>query len=547
LNDPRSEIDDLLGWISAFFERKPWRAVVLILLIYVPAALEASRNHPLWHDELFTYWIAQAPSLGDMWSDLRTLDLNPPLVYLLTRMSFRLLGVSTLATRLPEMIGFLVALLAIFRFVRLRLGALFALFTVGLLLGSNIAPLSVDARPYTLMLGCLGIVLVGWQKAAGDSRPDPRSKRPAAGRMVSLGLVFFGVLGMLLSHIFAVLALASLLAAELWREYRNRAADWPMLTALCLPGLAIATYGPMLRNHGGAIYPKAFQPSGEKIFAFYIGSIERELVVLCLTALAVLILCGVRRLRAGIPNTGPAWFFTAPEWIVIIGLFVSPLVLLFHLMLSHGAFFDRYGAVESFAVAMLTAVLLARWTLRDGQPNQSAALIGSVIVLLISGLWTAIPVELIHHRLIPTVANSEPHPPPCQACEEAAALDPNIPLVDASGVAFVEMNQREPPTTLARLFYLTDPSASTQCAHANIFEQMPLLIARFHLAGHSEPYPVFIAQHPHFFVFGSYDYPEDWLLRKLVADHADVRVLGRVDDSYQNHELYEVTLVLHAR
>jgi hypothetical protein len=534
--------------MSAFFERRPWSAIVLIVLIYMPAALEASRNHPLWHDELFTYWIAQAPSLADMGRDLRTLDLNPPLVYLVTRLSFRLLGVSTLATRLPEMLGFLIALLAIFRFVRLRLGALFALFAVGLLLGSNIAQLSVDARPYTLMLGCLGVALVGWQQAARGAADGGRgSGRWARGRLGALGLVFLGVLGMLLSHIFAVLALASLLAAELWRERRRRGADWPLLAALCVPGLAVLTYGPMLRSHGGAIYPEAFQPSGEKIFAFYIGSIERELVVLCLTALAVLILGGAKRLRAGKPSAGPGWFFTAPEWVAIAGLFVSPLILLFHLMLSHGAFFDRYGAVESFAVAMLAAALLARWTLRDGQPNQAAALIGSAIVLLISGLWTAIPVELIHHRLIPTIANSEPQPPPCEACAEAAAINPTLPLVDASGIAFVEMNQRESPATLARLFYLTDPAASLQYAHANIFEQMPLVIARFHLAGHSEPYPAFIAQHPHFFVFGSYDYPEDWLLRKLVADHAGVRVLGRVNDSYQNHELYEVTIANQQR
>jgi len=35
----------------------------------------------LWHDELFTYYIAQAPSLSRLWEELH-LDLNPPMLYL---------------------------------------------------------------------------------------------------------------------------------------------------------------------------------------------------------------------------------------------------------------------------------------------------------------------------------------------------------------------------------------------------------------------------------------------------------------------------------
>ena len=49
---------------------------------------------------------------------------------------------------------------------------------------------------------------------------------------------------------------------------------------------------PMLRNHGSAIYPQAFQPTGETIFEFYIGLVERELIALLLTGLLVLLILG---------------------------------------------------------------------------------------------------------------------------------------------------------------------------------------------------------------------------------------------------------------
>ena len=526
----------LLGRISDLLERRPWIAVTLLVLIYLPATFDASRNRPLWHDELFTYWIAQAPSLGVMFYDLRTHDLNPPLLYLTTRLSFSLLGVNTLATRLPEIVGFLVALLALFQFVRVRLGVAYALFAAGLLLESETASLSVDARPYALMLGCLGIALVGWQNAASET-----SRR----RGWSLSLVFLGVSGMLLSHIFAVLALGALIVAELWRERRCGTLDLPLLAVLFLPMAATLTYIPMLRVHGGAIYPTAFQPDGGKIFFFYIEAISHELVGLCLTAVCALIFLRLRLLRPGPPAEGPRWFFTQPEWVLIVGLFANPLILMAELIRTHGAFFERYGATSTFAIVMLTTALLARWAMCKGRPDPRVALLGFGIAVLISGLWTAIPREFIRHQIIPTTANSEPIPAPCEACTKTAALDPTLPLVDASGLAFVEMNHRESAVTLSRIFYLTDRDASSTYAHANIFEQMALVAHSFHFAGHVEPYQAFTIQHPHFFVLGTYDYPEDWLLRKLVADGADVRVLGRFDSSYLNKDLYEVKIADH--
>src|ERR1022692_4930035 len=102
LNVLRAQTSALLSSASDFVERNPWTILSLLVFLDLAGCFDASRSKPLWHDELFTYYIAQSPTVGQMWNEIATLDLNPPLVYLLTRLSFKIFGVSTLAARIPE-------------------------------------------------------------------------------------------------------------------------------------------------------------------------------------------------------------------------------------------------------------------------------------------------------------------------------------------------------------------------------------------------------------------------------------------------------------
>jgi hypothetical protein len=535
----RSWVGNLLSRLENVVERYPRVCLFLLIAIYLPAAFEASRSAPLWHDELFTYYIAQSATLRQMWSSLRVHDLNPPLSYLLTRWSFDLFGVNTLAARIPEMFGFLLWIVCTYEFVRRRMGVAFAVFAAMVLLESDSFQFAVDARPYALALGFLSLAMLGYQQVVVESAPD-RSSRWT--RPMGLSLLGVGVVGMLLCHMVALLAIAGLAAAGAWRTWTRKRLDWAVFAAILLPLALLAAYVPMFRNHGAAIFPAAFQPDGVVIFDFYIAIVSRSIVALSLTALAVLVLLGPEHLRGGSPDRRPRWFFAGPEWVAAIATMIAPLILIAQMMWAHGAFFPRYGAMATVGVIILSAALLGRWTMDGNRPDGRAALLGAGILLLMSGLWLAIPQQIRAGDLIPTVKNSEPRLRPCQACQETAALDPAIPLVDASGLTFLEMNQRETASTLARVYYLTDTAASTEYAHANIFEPMASLVSDFHLQGHAVGYDDFLWQHSHFFVLGRYDYPEDWLLRKLTADKADIRVVGRVADDYRDTELYEVTV-----
>jgi hypothetical protein len=492
-------------------------------VVYLLSALAASRAKPLWHDELFTYWIAQAPTWRELIGELRVIDLNPPLVYLATRVSFKLFGVGTLSTRLPEILAFFVAMLAVYRIVQRRAGVLYGCLAAALFLGGLASELAVEARPYAMLLAFLGISFAAWQSLWDPLPPRRRG-------MVLAVLVVAGA-GLLLSHVFGLLAWAALGAGEMAHLFVRRRQRPSLLPALLwmVPLVSVAAYLPALRNHAHSYFPAAFVPGGDDVFEFYIAHVDRELVALWLTALAVFLLLGRAALRPGRP-----FVLNRPEWTVIVGLMLIPALVIAWLMISKAAFFPRYGIAASFAIAIFAAVFLAWWTDRDPR----AALLGILIALLIQGQIPAAIDELLHPARL---SRTEPVIAPCSACALTSSLDPTLPLVDASGLAFLEMNRRESPETLDRIYYLTDAAASFQYAHANIFEGMSDEARVFPLHGHVQAYEAFRRRHTHFFVLGTFDYPEDWLLRKLQADGANLRVLGRVSDSYKDHELYEVT------
>jgi hypothetical protein len=121
-----------------------------------------------------------------------------------------------------------------------------------------------------------------------------------------------------------------------------------------------------------------------------------------------------------------------------------------------------------------------------------------------------------------------------------AKIDPQLPIVAASGLTFVEMGQYEGPALMKRVFYLLDREAAIRFAHATLFEDMADFQKEFTLPGMVQSYAGFIREHRHFLVFGTPDYPEDWLLRKLAADHASIRLMGSYKLPYKDTSLYEV-------
>ena len=341
-------------------------------------------------------------------------------------------------------------------------------------------------------------------------------------------LLLTGALALLLlSHVFGLLGWTAIAVAEGVRAVQRRRISWLRTLAL-LPPLAVTLlYGPLLQDHGRSLFPAAFQPHVYTIFMYYVQILGDGAIALWLTA-AVLLLLGKRDWLRG--NTDPP--LTRPEWAATLALFLLPAVLVVRLMLQHAAFFPRYGLLACLGMAILFAITF-RWS-TAGLP--APALIAAILVLFVSGRLTfAVRAGLSGH----VFRHSEPAPIPFGL---ERLPDASLPIVAASGLAYVEMNYRESPAILSRTWYLTGGDAALEYAHATIFESMALEKQIFHFRSNVDTVQHFTAVHKHFYVAGAIDYPEDWLLRKLMADGATLVLVKQTPGAYRDSDLYEVTL-----
>ena len=500
-------------------EGYPNLLLAFILLVATLVFLRYSLHDPLWHDELFTFAIAQAPSLPEMMRQLRIIDLNPPLSYLLTRASFHLFGVGTLQCRLPELAGFLLALTCLFLFVRRRAGASYALLATALLLSTDAAKLTVEARPYGLLLGFTTLALLAWQCSFAARNPR---------RALPYDILFFTALSLLLlSHVFGLLGWLGIALAESSSVFSIRRLNPGRTLALILSLGFTGFYLPLLQNHAQSAFPLAFQPTFHSLITFYVLRLTYPAITTCLTAV-ILIVLGCRRWLRGSDHLA----FTAPERVTVLSLIALPGVLILRLWLTHGAFFTRYGLLADLGLALFFTFFIAWWT--GNRP--AAALLATAIALALSTRFSFAAHALLQREVF---THSEPT---IERSGLETLPDPTLPLVDSSGIAFIEMNYREPTQLLSRTYYLTGGSIAVAYAHATIFEGMNLEKSMFHLTANVGTYAGFIAQHRHFYVLGTYSFPEDWLLCKLNDDGANLRLIRESSTGYPDQDVFDVTL-----
>lgn len=507
-------------WVESHY----FASLFILFVIYLCAHLGYSLRIPLWHDEIFTYYIAQAPSLPALLHLTTTIDLNPPLSYLITRATFHLFGVGTLQTRLPEIAGFWMAIVCISLFVRRRAGSAYAIFAAVTLFASKTTEPAIDGRPYGLMFGFGALLLLIWQSSTIAQDSPPRGSRTFA---VNL-LIASAASALLLTHVFGLFLWAAVVAAEALYSWECKRLTPSRLLALFLPLACTWFYVPIFRSHATASFPPAFQAHLSDIAGYFADRTVREWKAFAFT---ILIIAGIRGLSWLRP--APRFVLTRPEWAAVLCFLLTPVFIVARLTAQHGAFFHRYGDAAMLGTAILFSVLLCRLTAN----RPGAAVLAAIVLLFFSS-------RIQHASMFVSQGRIFRHTEPAIVPFHLAPLaNSDLPLVVNSGIVFVEMNNHESPQLLDRAFYLTGGPIALRYTNASIFEGMPQEVAAFHLSGHAAPYLDFVRRHPHFYLLaGDHDYPEDWLLRKLRADGAQLRLLGAIDNSYRDHDLYEVTL-----
>jgi uncharacterized membrane protein len=309
-----------------------------LLTLGIVATLRAVHK-PLWFDEIFTRVLAGMPTPAEVVEALRTpVDAMPPLYYFICRAGMLLLPDDHLGIRLPSVIGFLVAVWAVFAFLSSRVDRLSALTGAVFVACTALADYAYEARPYALMTGSVGCAVLAWQ------RVDRSPVWPIA-LACSLGLAVS-------CHYYAVFVWPAFALAELLVlvcERRCRIGVWLALViglipfVVCWPLLAsvrsaIGQHG----QHWWGASRMSYILSSPQVLSKWSGGMWGPALTAALAAVCMLwTLRGlpIRVLPAAIRL--PPSPLTAGECGLTVGLLAVPVVAVVVTMATGGAMSER--------------------------------------------------------------------------------------------------------------------------------------------------------------------------------------------------------------
>ena len=502
------------------FERATVFWWIVFSVVYFTGSYFTAQR-PLWYDELFTYYLSPMP-LSKLWRALLAgVDQNPPTFYLLSAAAQKLAATAEVGLRIPSMVGMWLMFLAMFRYVRKRASPLYAWLAVIFVWSTGVLYYATEARPYGLVLGSCAWALVAWSEAAEPKRP--RWCVPLLG----IALAAAG-----LSHAYAVLIWIPLGIGELTRSLRQRRLDWPVWAALAGPLSVFVIYVPIQRAVHGLLQYSWSKPVWGRIpesYAMYFQPVWLPLLAMLFLAGSFFLFTSQQGRKApGLVHSGvSAQPLPLHEAVALTTLALLPVFGTILGRLFTGIFTGRYAIEAMVAFGILFGILCDR-------AMNGAALAGLCLCLVPVGWGT---VNLLY------LMGQSADPPASSQSREARVLTErhdllpqiersDLPVVISSGNLFLEFDHYASPGLASRLHLLLDVEAAVRHAQVDLFDRgFPLMARWFPLRGELDKYSEFVAKHPHFLVYGPWDndIAHDWLVYRLLSDHATLAALGRTD------------------
>ena len=333
--------------------------LTLFSLLYLTATCYRASRKAFWFDELFTIYISRLQDVQSIWFALKQgVDFNPPVFYLLTKAGEKLVGSGHLGSRLPEVIGFGILCLCLFRFVSFRTTVLAGLVAMVFPMAASAYWYAYEARPYGIVAGCCGLALVCWQGATTDEG------KTRIWWLIGLG----GALSVaVLNHAYGTLIFIPVLIGELTRSFNRRRIDLPLCLTLLLASTACAALVPLAQvaslpemagNHGDASFT-SIDRALVRISDSYKWHLEKTSFAL---TIAVIFIFMNRSLssRASTRNVSSYPDPPSHEIAVLWGLMGLPIFAAILSLLTKSSFFDRYSISLVGGIAGLLGLALAR-------------------------------------------------------------------------------------------------------------------------------------------------------------------------------------------
>jgi len=476
-----------------------WVVVGLLVVCFAWTMFVASKRL-MWNDELYTYYIATLPRAADIWPALMTgAEQIPPSFHLLTRVVLRYLGVSNISVRLPEMLGFVVMMACLFRFVSRRSSAFYGVIAMLFPVLTRAYRYGYEARPYGLVLGFSGLALVSWQASTEGVRRWP-----------ALALLTLTLAGALASHYYAILVFFALAVGEVARSFSQRRVDVTVWSAFAVAAaLPLLVFSPLIlraRGYSATFWNPVYVG---QVLAFYEDLLKPATLPLGATLLVAL---GYAMFRQPSPSLGRVRMPPVHEMAVAGGFIALPLIGFVIAAVITKAFVGRYflPAVMGFSILVAFAV----YSLPRGR-----ALIGTALLLFLCGGIAIDQRDVL--RTTREVSRDR-----FAAIELLQRHGSDLPIVASEPHIFMTLAYYAPFSITSRLVYLGDPDASLRrLGHNTVDRGMIELIGPwFHLPVTS--YRSYIESHPRFFVYGNLGWL-NWVTDELRADNRRLELRDR--------------------
>jgi Dolichyl-phosphate-mannose-protein mannosyltransferase len=400
-----------------------WEVGILLLL--------ASRKL-FWYDELLTLHFSTLQPLSRFWTALQAgADGMPVGYYLIVRIVNMLSGNPHVILRLPSIIGYILALLGVYWFVRKRLPGIASLTAVVLIILSPFRTYALEARSYALLVGFLAISAALWQRI--DDKPY---LKPLFALFLALSVC---------SHYYGVLAISSFAIAEVTWTVLSRRMRWEVWAAFLIGTLPFFLGLPILlrfRNvFGENFWSKPSWSMAVTTYTAYVG-LDVKLALVLILFFAVF--AGERLLRTlrGYREEIARRDFSLPEISLIGGFLFYPAFLVVLTKVLGGGYVPRYGWPAILGMVLGTVYLLRTSWLQSRAQQFLAVLLPAFIfqagdnVKQLSGSAPAGVSE------------------PWIRFAELSRAETDVPVVIGSLLTFVEASQYAPPELRQRLVQL---------------------------------------------------------------------------------------------
>ncbi len=478
------------------------RIIILLFTgLYFVIACVLAAQKPYWLDETVSVGIAALPNVQNILAILAAgKDAHPPLSFLLIHFSFALFGPGELPARLPSILAFFGALVAVYHFLRFRFSTPIALAGTVLLAISPACYYATEARSYALLLAAAAGAALAWQRRS------------------HLGLAAAFAFS-ISSHYYAVLLAPVFVIATLVRERR---AALPTLTAITVGFLPLFLYLPLIHSaFTRGLSTWQFNP--DNIARPSIGQLGQMLLrVFIYEMIPLLLLVALllfhRLFRQSRPNPESPSLPLAEK--VLAGcLLLLPPVLLAISKFTVGAFFERYVIPWHLGVALLLATAHATLCSR---PAHAWAFLASCL----AGPLLFPPVYKPFHTISSELRNQW----------DNLALPPGLPIVYADALDYNSVCLYAPPAIRNRLLYVHDIAVS-RLTRDPVPEQIIVQLGPSLFPFRAELYAQFVASRPTFLLFTTGLIDREWLPGRLRTDGYQFTPLRTLRD----HTLYRVS------